>query len=49
MLTYLYEGHFTNEERWNLIEDYFLGQIPEKVKCDCKKERPDISFDQQPI
>lgn len=36
MLTYLYEGDFSNETRWDLIEDYFLGVIPEKVKQDCK-------------
>lgn len=45
MLTYLYEGDFSNEELWNLIEDYFLGIIPEKVKRDCIKERPDMLFD----
>lgn len=45
MLTYLYEGDFTNEDRWNLLENYFLGIIPEKVKHDCKQERPDIIFD----
>ncbi|NME83766.1 DEAD/DEAH box helicase [Clostridium sp. SM-530-WT-3G] len=31
MLTYIYEGKFTSDEIWNLIEDYFLGIIPEKV------------------
>lgn len=45
MLTYLYEGDFKNEELWDLIEDYFLGGIPEKVKRDCKKEKPDMIFD----
>ncbi len=45
MLTYLYEGDFTNEDRWNLLENYFLGVIPEKVKHDCRQERPDIIFD----
>lgn len=45
MLTYLYEGDFTNDELWNLIEDYFLGVIPEKVKRDCKKEKPDMILD----
>lgn len=44
MLTYLYEGDFTNEQRWDILEDYFLGNIPEKVKQDCKKEKPDIVF-----
>ena len=32
MLTYLYEHDFTSEERWDLLEDYFLGRIPEEVK-----------------
>lgn len=45
MLTYLYEGDFTNEDRWDLLENYFLGVIPEKVKHDCRQERPDIIFD----
>lgn len=31
MLTYLFEGEFSNEEIWEFIEDYFLGIIPEKV------------------
>lgn len=45
MLTYIYEGGFSNDEMWDLIEDYFLGTIPEKVKRDCKKEKPDFIFD----
>lgn len=45
MLTYLYEEEFTSEDRWNLIEDYFLGVIPEKVRNDCAAEMPNISFD----
>lgn len=45
MLTYLYEGDFSNEDRWELLENYFLGVIPEKVKHDCKQECPDIIFD----
>lgn len=45
MLTYIYEGDFSNDETWDLIEDYFLGGIPEKVKRDCKKEKPDMLFD----
>ena len=31
MLTYIYEGDFSSEKIWNLIEDYFLGIIPESV------------------
>lgn len=45
MLTYLYEGEFSSEEMWRLLEDYFLGGIPEKVKRDCKKEKPEMVFD----
>ena len=45
MLTYIYEGGFKNDEIWNIIEDYFLGVIPEKVKTDCKKEKPGIIFE----
>lgn len=44
MLTYFYEGDFPNEERWNLLENYFLGIIPEKVKQDCIHERPYMNF-----
>ena len=45
MLTYFYEGDFTNADRWNLLEDYFLGVIPERVKQACKQERSDIMVD----
>lgn len=45
MLTYLYEGEFSNEEVWTLLEDYFLGGIPEKVKRECKLAKPDMMFD----
>lgn len=45
MLSYLYESDFNNAEIWDLIEDYFLGKIPEKVKKECKKERPEMFFD----
>lgn len=45
MLTYIYEGDFSNNQLWNLLEDYFLGVIPEKVKHDCRKEKPDMIFD----
>ena len=45
MLTYIYEGGFSSEETWDLLEDYFLGTIPEKVKRDCRKENPNIAFD----
>ena len=45
MLTYLYESNMESEEIWNTLEDYFLGKIPEKVKRECLKEKPTISFD----
>lgn len=45
MLTYLYEGEFSNEEMWTLLEDYFLGEIPDKVKSECKKEKQDMMFE----
>ena len=45
MLTYLYEEPFSNEERWNILENHFLGITPDKVKHYCKKEKPDIVFD----
>jgi ATP-dependent DNA helicase RecQ len=45
MLTYIYENDFSNEEIWDLLEDYFLGIIPSKVKSECKKENPSIQFD----
>lgn len=45
MLTYLYEGDFNSEEVWTLLEDYFLGVIPEKVKRECMKEKPGMMID----
>jgi len=45
MLTYIYENDFDNDAIWNLLEEYFLGSIPDKVKSDCRKEKPDIIFD----
>lgn len=44
MLTYLYENDFSSDQIWNLLEDYFLGKIPEKVKTECHKENPNIIF-----
>ena len=45
MLTYLYETEFSSDEKWNILEDYFLGIIPDKVKRDCLIENPRIMFD----
>lgn len=44
MLTYLYENDFHSEEIWRLIEDYFLGIIPDKVKQECRKQNPELEF-----
>lgn len=44
MLTYIYEGGFTSKEIWDLLEDYFLGIIPEKVKYECRKENPNVNL-----
>ena len=45
MFTYLYEGGFTNDQIWDILEDYFLGKIPERVKANCKRENPNIRFE----
>lgn len=33
MLTYIYENDFDNAAIWNLLEDYFLGKIPDEVRA----------------
>ncbi len=45
MLTFLYESDYSSDEKWDLLEDYFLGKIPEKVKHDCLIANPQIMFD----
>lgn len=45
MLTYLYENQFASEVAWDILEGYFLGEIPEKVKRACRKKMPQINFD----
>ena len=44
MLTYLYEGDFSSDEMWDILEDYFLGKIPEAVQKECIKENPNMNF-----
>lgn len=34
MLSYLYQNKFTSEQIWELIEDYFLGKIPDAIQLD---------------
>ncbi|MBR4151698.1 MAG: ATP-dependent DNA helicase RecQ [Selenomonadaceae bacterium] len=31
MLTYIYENDFDNAQIWDLLEDYFLGKIPDAI------------------
>ena len=31
MLTYIYENDFSSDKIWDILEDYFLGKIPDKV------------------
>ena len=44
MLTYIYESDFTSEQIWDLLEDYFLGIIPDPVKRECSKKNIKIEF-----
>ena len=44
MLTYLYEGEFSSDNMWNILEDYFLGVIPQQVKNACLMENPQMNF-----
>ena len=32
MMKYMFENPFSSDERWDMIEDYFLGKMPSKVK-----------------
>ena len=45
MLTYIYESDFSSDEVWDILEDYFLGNVPEMVKFACHRENPNITFD----
>lgn len=36
MLKYLFQKEVSTEEFWDLIEDYFLGKLPEPVKANLK-------------
>lgn len=44
MMTYLFDGHFKSDQIWNILEDYFLGEVPDKVKQMCLKVRPQMHF-----
>ena len=36
MFKYIYEGNFTSAEIWNLLEDYFIGKLPQNLPDDVK-------------
>lgn len=44
MLTYLYTNKRTSQEIWDILENYFLGIVPEEVKEICIRENPNICF-----
>ena len=44
MLTYIFENKFSSSQTWDVLEDYFVGKIPDKVKNECLKENPNIAF-----
>ena len=46
MLMYIFENNFDSETIWNIIENYFLGIIPETVKNQCLAERSEMRFDE---
>ncbi len=42
MLTYIFENNFSNEEVWGIIENYFVGKIPDVVLNKYNKREDDI-------
>lgn len=44
MLTYIFESDFNSAQIWDILEDYFVGKIPDKVKVACLKDNPNIYF-----
>lgn len=46
MLMYIFENNFDSDTIWNIIENYFLGIIPEAVKNQCIAERSEMRFDE---
>ena len=45
MLTYLYENGFSSDEMWDILEDYFLGKIPQDVIQACRDVNPNMLFE----
>ncbi|MDE5825638.1 MAG: hypothetical protein K2H91_13270, partial [Lachnospiraceae bacterium] len=44
MLAYIFENDFSSAEIWDVLEDYFVGKIPDKVKMACIKDNLNIYF-----
>lgn len=44
MLSYLYENSFSSDKMWDILESYFLGQIPDVVQRECLNVKPDMEF-----
>lgn len=44
MLTYIYESDFDNAQIWDLLEDYFLGEIPAEVKGKLSLFKSNVDF-----
>lgn len=44
MMSYLFDNNFSSDEIWDILEDYFLGQIPKKVQKDYKKKYKEELF-----
>lgn len=44
MLAYIFENDFSSAEIWDVLEDYFVGKIPDKVKMACLKDNLNMYF-----
>lgn len=44
MFTYIYENDFDNAAIRNLLEDYFLGKIPDEVKGELSLFQSNVDF-----
>lgn len=44
MMSYLFDNNFSSDEIWDVLEDYFLGNIPQKVEREYKKKYKEELF-----
>lgn len=44
MMSYIFDNNFSSDEIWDILEDYFLGNIPKKVEKDYKKKYKEDLF-----